>query len=221
MNSEDPSLENREFELQLFAAIDRAEIELPKFPCEAKPWPALIEIDEEFQANHAPDIRERNVRSYWLESYVGVERKELPVFDKTIEGITVEMIAVRRIGGPIGVRIVRGDDQNSAAGPGDTVQLGNKRHHIRNMFGDMTTNDVVKFVIRKRIRNRSKIVNDVCVGLRICVDADRAGGLVPATTYVQNLRCGQRAFVLMRFSHRRGWAMEIRQLRRFAPVRSE
>jgi len=213
MNSEDPSLDDPEFELQLFAATDRAQIELPEFPGEAKLWPALIEIDEEFQANHAPDIRERNVSAYRLESYLSVERKELPVFDKAIEGITVEVVAVRRIGGPIGVRIVRGDDQNSAAGPGDAVQLGNKCHHIRNMFGDVTTDDVVEFVIRKRIWNRSKIVNDVCVGLRICVDADRAGGLVPATTYVEYFRFGQRGFVWMRFNHRRGWTTEIRLLR--------
>jgi len=193
-----------ELKTQLFAATDHAEIELPEFSREAKLRPALIEIDEEFQTHQAPDIRERNVRAYRLESYLGVERKQLPVFDEAIEGIAVEVVAVRGIGGPIGVRIVRGDDQNSAAGPGDAVKLGNKRHHIRNMLGDVTANDVVELVIRKRIRNRSKIVNDVCVGLRICIDADRAGSLVPATTDVQYLRSGRRAFVWMRFSHRRG-----------------
>ena len=148
-----PALFDFEFERELFAATDRAEIELPKFPREAKLWPALIQIDEELQANHAPDIRERNVGAYRLESYLGVERKELPVFDEAIEGIAVEVVAVRRIGGPIRVRIVRRDDQNSAAGPGDAVKLGNERHHIRNMLGDMTANDLVKFVVRKRIRN--------------------------------------------------------------------
>ena len=178
------------FKLKFLAATDCAEIELPKFSRESKLRPTLIEIDEYLQTNHSPDIRERNISANRLESDVGVERKELPVFDKAIEGITVEVVAVCRVGGPIRVRIVRRDDQNPAAGLRDAVEFGNKRHHIRNVLCDVTANDVVELVIRKRIGNRSKIVNDVCMGLRICVDADRAGGLVPATTDIKNLCFG-------------------------------
>src|SRR5437763_10514552 len=153
------TLNNRECERQFLAATARAEIELPKLSRESKLRPTLIEIDEHLQTNHPPDIRERNVGANRLESYVGVERKELPVFDKAIEGITVEVVAVRRIGGPIRVRIVRRHDQNSSPGLRDAVKLGHKRHHVRNVLSDVTANYVVEFVISKRIRNRSEIVN--------------------------------------------------------------
>src|SRR2546423_1691242 len=190
--------------LEFLAATDCAEIELPKFSGESKPRPTLIEIDNQLQTNHPPDIRERNISANRLESDVCVEGEKLPVFDKAIKGIAVEVIAVCRIGCPIGVRIVRGDDQNSATRPGDAMKLGDKRHHIRHMLSDVTANDVVELVIRKRIRNRSEIVNDICMGLGICVDADRARCLIPATTNIKNLCFGQRALVWRRFSHRPG-----------------
>src|SRR5437870_5056730 len=129
----------QDFELKtkFFAATDRAEIELPKLSRESELRPALIEVDEQLQTNHAPNIRQRNISANRLEPHVCVKRKELPVFDKAIERITVEVIAVGRIGGPIRIRIVRRDDQNAAAGLSNAMKLGDESHDIGNVFGDV------------------------------------------------------------------------------------
>src|SRR5438094_306352 len=110
-------LDNFKLELQFFAAADRAEVELPKLSRESKLRPALIEINDQLQTNRAPNVRERNVSANWLEPDVGVERKQLPILDKAVERIAVEVIAVGGIGWPIRIRVVRRKNQDAAAGP--------------------------------------------------------------------------------------------------------
>src|SRR2546423_15480400 len=88
-----PDLENLlqhfQRELQLLAANDGAEIELPKLSGEAKAWPLLIEIHDQFQPNCSPKVCQRNVRANRFELHFGVERKELPVGDEAVESVTV------------------------------------------------------------------------------------------------------------------------------------
>ena len=90
------------------------------------------------------------------------------------------------IGSPIRVGIVRSNDLQSATGLRDPVQLSDETNHIRNVLDHMTANDLFKLIVAERIRERSEIVNDVCMASRVRVDADRAGKFVLTTTNIKN-----------------------------------
>jgi len=78
--------------------------------------PTLIEINDEFQTNGPPQIRQRNISADWFQFYVRVERKDLAVVDEAVERVAVEVVAVRWIGAPIGIGVMRRDDDDSATG---------------------------------------------------------------------------------------------------------
>src|SRR5689334_12542556 len=96
------------------------------------------------------------------------------------------MIAMRRIRWPVGVRVVRRENLEFAAGPGDAMQLRDEPDHVRHVLDHVTTNDLFKLVVVEWIRKDAEIVNDIGVTARIRVDANRAGKFVLATAYVQN-----------------------------------
>ena len=131
-------------ELQFFATKNCIQVELPELARETKSGPTLIEIHDEFEADYSPEIRQRHIGVEGLKFHLGVEGKDLPLINKAVERVTVEVIAVRRIGGPIGIRIVWRSDDYPPAGPGDAMQLSNKRHHVGHMFGDVTTDNFVE-----------------------------------------------------------------------------
>ena len=58
----------------------------------------------------------------WFQFYVRVERKELAVVDEAVERVAVEMIAVRRIGGPVGIGVMRRDDCDAAVRLSDAIE---------------------------------------------------------------------------------------------------
>jgi len=95
----------------------------------------------------------------WFQFYVRVERKELAVVDEAVERVAVEMIAVRRIGGPVGIGVMRRDDRNAAAAFCDAIEFGDESHYVGNVLGDVAADDLVEFIIGERIWNRSEIVN--------------------------------------------------------------
>jgi hypothetical protein len=198
-------LQSLEFKLQLFSAHDGAQIELPEFSREAKGGPALIQIHQKLQTNCSPKISQRNIGADGFEFNFSIEGKELVVVDKAIERVAVEMIAMSWIGWPIGIRIVRRCNLNPAARLSDPVKLCNERHYVGNMLGDVATNNFIEFIVSKRIRNRSQIVNYIRVSLRICVDANRARSFVPAAANIENLRnLSWSAFLVLRFTHGEG-----------------
>src|SRR5262249_28624367 len=100
--------------------------------------------------------------------------------------IAVEVIAVSGIGGPVGICVMRGHDLDNRAGFCDAIQLGDERHHVRNVLDYVTANYLVEFIVRKWIRQSAEVVNDVGVCFWICIEADRARRFVPAATYVKN-----------------------------------
>src|SRR6266853_1521839 len=89
------------FEVKLLAPADRREIELPEFSREAKRRPVLVQVSNELQAKHSPKIGETHVRVDWLEFDVRIKGKRSPRGHEAGEGITVEMIPVRWVRGPI------------------------------------------------------------------------------------------------------------------------
>ncbi len=98
------------------------------------------------------------------------------------------MVAVGRVGWPVRVGIVRRYDFDQAAGSRDAVKFAHKRHHIRNVFDDVPTNNFVKLIVGKRIGNVSEIVKYVGVCSWIRVDPNRARILVLSAAHVENLR---------------------------------
>ena len=67
------------------------------------------------------------------------------------------------------------------------MQLVNETKHVRNMLDDVTTNNLLEFVIRKWIGKGSEIVNYICVTQAIRVDTDGAGKFILTTTDIENL----------------------------------
>ena len=94
-------LHNFELEGQFFSAADGAEVELPKLSGETESRRLLIQIDDELQTNCPPKIGQRYIRADRSEPGFGIERKELPLVDKTIERVTVEVVLMRGVGRPI------------------------------------------------------------------------------------------------------------------------
>ncbi len=66
------------------------------------------------------------------------------------------------------------------------MQFINESKHIRNMLDHMTTNDLFKFIVSKRVWKRSEIVNDISMTQTIRIDADRSGKLILTTTDIKN-----------------------------------
>jgi len=175
-----------ELEVQLFAAKDGREIELPEFSGEAKRRPALIEIDEKLQTHGPPQVRQTHMSRYRFQLGGGVEREWSTGGNEASERVTVEVVAVSWIGGPIRVRIMRRNDLQSAAGLGDAMQFRNEPEHVRHVLDHVTTNDLVEFIVGERIRKDAEIVNDVRMTARVRVNTDRAGKLILTTTNIKD-----------------------------------
>src|SRR5206468_7798260 len=96
------------------------------------------------------------------------------------------MIAVCWIAGPIRICVVRGYDRNGTAWLGNSIEFRDEGHNIRHMLDYVPTDDLVEFIIGKRIRNIAEIMNYICVCLWIRIYADRAWRFVPATTDIKD-----------------------------------
>ena len=96
-----------------------------------------------------------------------VEGKRSALGHEAGERITVEVIAMRGIGGPVRVRVMRRDDLYPAPRLRNAMELGYKRHHIGNVFDDMTADDFIKLIVGKRIGHIPEIMNYVRAGSRI------------------------------------------------------
>ena len=81
---------------------------------------------------------------------------------------------------------MRSDDFDQTTWFSNSVKFANKRHYVRHVFDHMPANDLVKLIVRERIRKDSEIVNDVSMTARVRVDADCARKLVLTTTDVEN-----------------------------------
>ena len=79
------------------------------------------------------------------------------------------------------------DDLDQTAGLRDSMQLIDEAQHVGHMFDNVATDDLIEFVVAKRIRKESEIVNQVGLRPWVRVDADCAGKFILATAYVQNL----------------------------------
>ena len=163
------------------------EVKLPKLSEEPEGAPILIKVGYEFQADRSPKISQAYVRSNGTKLDRSVERKRSALGHEAGERITIEVITMRRIGGPVRVCVMRRDDLYPAAGFRNAMKLAHERHYIGNVFDDVAANDSIKFVVSEWIGHDAKIVDDVGVRAWIRVNANGAGKFILATTDVQNL----------------------------------
>jgi hypothetical protein len=70
----------------------------------------LIQIRNEFQSEKPPEVSETDIGADTPQLYVCVERERSVIRHEAIEGITVEVIFMSWVSGPIRIRIVWRDD---------------------------------------------------------------------------------------------------------------
>ena len=119
-------LDDFELKMQFLASTNRRQVELPKLPSEPKRVRTLIEIGEPLQSQHSPKIGKRYVSVYRSQLHSGVEGKWGALRHEAGEGITVEMISVRRVSSPIRVGAVGSNNLDVSAWFCNAVQLANE-----------------------------------------------------------------------------------------------
>ena len=157
---------------EFLAATYAAQIELPKLSREAKRRPALIDVHKELETDNPPEVCQTHVNTERSQLRQRIKWKGSAVRHEAGKGITIEVVPMSGIGGPIRIGVMRRDYLDSSPRLRDSVQLVNEAKDIRNMFDNVSTDDFIEFVVIKRIRKDSKIMNDVGVRARICIDAD-------------------------------------------------
>ena len=78
-------LNGLQLKMQFLSPNHVAQIELPELAREAKRWPTLIEIDDEFQTQRAPEIRQRNVSADRFQPDLSIKGKQLTIVDEAVE----------------------------------------------------------------------------------------------------------------------------------------
>src|SRR5687768_1597601 len=96
-------LDHFKLEVEFLPAKDHRQIELPKLSRETKRRPALIQIHHKLQTERTPQVRQADARCKRSQLGRSVERKRSLRRHETRKRVAVEMIAVRRIRGPIRV----------------------------------------------------------------------------------------------------------------------
>src|SRR6266404_3222096 len=123
----------------------------------------LVEVCYPLQSHCAPKICQRYVRRDRSQFDGRIERKRRAVGHEASKRITVEMVSMSRIRGPVGVCAVRRNHLYTATRSGNAVQLADKRHYIGNVLNDVTADNLIELVISKWIRQYAEIVSDIGV----------------------------------------------------------
>ena len=133
----------------------------PEFAEKSESRSFLIEVNGELDAQCTPKVQQGNVGPDRPQIDVRVEIKNGLIGGESIEGIGVKVIAMRRVGRPVRVGVVRRHEADSASVSGDPIKLADKRHNVRHMFDHVTRYDQVELVIREWIWNLSQVVYNV------------------------------------------------------------
>lgn len=121
----------------------------------------MIQIRYPLESQDTPKIGQTNVRAQRAKFHRRVKRKRGALRHETGERITVEMISVRRVSGPVGVGIVRRNDPDNPTGLRYPMKLADEGHNVRHVLDHVTANDLIKLIVGERIRQLPEIVNDV------------------------------------------------------------
>ena len=75
--------------MNLFASYEGVEILFPELAKETQSWMAAVEIDDKFNTEHFPQMRQRDPAKTLPDSHVGIKGKDGPLVDKVAERITI------------------------------------------------------------------------------------------------------------------------------------
>src|SRR5688500_2406916 len=100
-------LNDLELELELLTSNDAAEVMFPELAQKAEFRPLLVEIDGVLETQRPPQVQQGNVGPHWLQLDVRVEIEHGSLRREGVEGVRIEMVAVSRVGGPVGVGVMR------------------------------------------------------------------------------------------------------------------
>jgi hypothetical protein len=92
-----------------------------------------------------------------------------------MEGIAVEVRAVRRICEGIAVCVMRGEDENRSASARHTMKFLHRGDEIGDMLDEMLGPNLIERVVPKRKSALVKVAEDIGGGIRVHVDTDRSG----------------------------------------------
>lgn len=96
-----PFLQNFKLEMKFLATENSRQVKLPKFSGEAQRRRALIEIRDPFEAQNAPEVCEADVGADRTQLNRSIKRKRRAIWHEASEGVTIEMVSVGRVGGPV------------------------------------------------------------------------------------------------------------------------
>ena len=96
---------------------------LPKLSGEAERRPSLIQVNNKFQAQRSPQVRQRHISADWSQFEICVERETGVLLHEILEGVAIQMIPVGWISRPVRVRVMRSHDSESTSGFSDSMQL--------------------------------------------------------------------------------------------------
>ena len=144
----------------------------------------------------SPRVRARSsgTAAALAKSNVGVEGIDRGFIREISKRVAVEVIAVCEVASEIRVGPVRCHQTHPAPGTGNPVEFAHHGSGIFDMFDDMTAHDFIKAVIRKRVRNVVKIVNNVRRCPRVDVHSDCSRDLVFSATDIQDTKVGEILF---------------------------
>src|SRR6476469_7501778 len=100
--------------MQLLPSKNEAQVMFPELAQEAHADGPLVEVDDEFDAEGFPEAEQRDVSLYRYQPNIGVEIEDLSLGHEGVERIRIEMVAVGRVGRPVGVGVMRRDQPDSA-----------------------------------------------------------------------------------------------------------
>ena len=86
----------------------------------------LVKVGNEFQSQKAPEISETYIRAHWPKFDLRVERKGCAIGHETGKRVTVEMVSMSGICGPVGIRIMRSDNFYQTRRFGYAVKFADK-----------------------------------------------------------------------------------------------
>ena len=109
-----PLLHHLELEGQLLTAANGRQVELPKFPGEPQRRPVLIDVHKELKADNPPKVCQSHVDANRSQLRQGIKRKGSAVWHEAGKGITIEVVSVCGIRGPIRVGIMGCDNLDSS-----------------------------------------------------------------------------------------------------------
>ena len=153
--------------MKFLATENIRQIKLPELAREAKAGPALVEISEPFDSECSPEIGQAYVGAQWPQLNGSVERKGRTFRHEAGEGVTVEMISMSGVGGPIRIRIMRRHNLYQTRWFGYAMKFADKRHDIGDVLDHVTANDLIEFVIGEGIGKYTEVVNHVRISPRV------------------------------------------------------